>query len=434
MRVLFLSTRDIVGGAAKAAYRLLCALQEMIVEARMDVLSKTSDNTSVEVLEPHQKSGVIGKYYDKIIARIYKYLSNYNNSRRTAEQRAVTPYQLYLGNLLAGKKGSSLHKNNSFDVLHIHWVDGFIDFAKLKELNKPIVMTLHDCSFFTGGCPHFGMCKLYKTSCNAASCALVGTPMVRPLLSCYMKRKEAFVKSNPQLHIVAPSTWMAERARESALLQGVKVSVIPNGLDTNMFQPQDRLGACNHWNLSPDKQYILFGAANALRDPNKGWNLLQRSIQLFAEQYSHDNVELVIFGANEAVNMDNVALPVKSVGYVQSEEDLALLYAAASIMVVPSLYENLPQTAVEAMSCGTPVVAFHTSGLVDIVDHQQNGYLAECYNPQELAEGIHWCLMHNANGELSKHARKKSLRCFSENVVTRQYVELYKTLIDKYNE
>ncbi len=429
MRVLFLSTRDVVGGAAKAAYRLLCALRCRNVDIEMFVADKSSQDAYVKEIKKLHYTNILSKYTYKIMMRIYDRITTYNARRRSRKQREKTVYELYVGNLFGGWYGEQLKNKDRYDVVHIHWVDAFVDYRKLKDIKQPIVITLHDCGFFTGGCHHFGQCQLYKTCCDSSECALLGSKIVRLLIRENIRRKVAFIKKHSQLHIVAPSTWMAQCARQSALLKDVPISVIPNPIDVNLYQPKDKNDACAYFKKTPSKKYILYGAVNALQDPNKGWSNLQEALCYFVNKYGSENIELIIFGANE--QFTSITLPISTTfwGYMKEERDMVMLYNLADVMVVPSLYENLPQTAVEAIACGTPVVAFRTSGLVDIVEHQQNGYLAECYSPQDLAEGINWCMNNSLNRELSKNAREKVVRCFSEEVVNREYVKLYKTII-----
>jgi len=107
-----------------------------------------------------------------------------------------------------------------------------------------------------------------------------------------------------------------------------------------------------------------------------------------------------------------------------------MLYAASDVMVVPSVQESFGQTASEAMACGTPVVAFNTTGLKDIVDHESNGYLARAFDPGELAKGIAWVLEDEERwNTLSRHAWKKAVQDFSIETVARKYAKLYADIL-----
>ena len=108
---------------------------------------------------------------------------------------------------------------------------------------------------------------------------------------------------------------------------------------------------------------------------------------------------------------------------------LAALYSAADLVVVPSLQENLSNTIMESLSCGTPVVAFATSGNGDLVDHQQNGFLARCFDPASLAEGIDWVLQHPAPQQLAERARATVEQRFAVEKVAWRYLELYQRIL-----
>ena len=148
----------------------------------------------------------------------------------------------------------------------------------------------------------------------------------------------------------------------------------------------------------------------------------------FEKIRDYSDVELIIFGADEKLEALNVSLKVHNLGTLHDEQLIAA-YRAASVMVVPSLSENLSNIIMESLSCGTPVVAFNIGGNSDMIDHKQNGYLAEPFNSEDLAAGIAWCLDNNTSGELSRNARKKVEENYSMQRVGAKYRDLYKELV-----
>ena len=169
----------------------------------------------------------------------------------------------------------------------------------------------------------------------------------------------------------------------------------------------------------------LYGAVAATTDMVKGFDKLLSALQYLEKSGRVDDIQLVVFGADEAELKMDLNIPIHYVGYVSETGELVSLYNMADVMVVPSLSETFGQTASEALSCGIPVVAFRCTGLVDIVDHKKNGYLANPYNPEDLAEGIRWCLDKNADNRLGNFGRKKVLEKFAPEVVGKQYLDLY---------
>ena len=99
-------------------------------------------------------------------------------------------------------------------------------------------------------------------------------------------------------------------------------------------------------------------------------------------------------------------------------------------MVVPSKIEAFGQTASEAHSCATPVIAFKTSGLLDIVDHEATGYLAKAFEPADLAKGIEWVMEDRERLEkLGGNARQKAEENFAYPIVAGRYNEVYEDRI-----
>ena len=142
------------------------------------------------------------------------------------------------------------------------------------------------------------------------------------------------------------------------------------------------------------------------------------------------DTELMFFGAGRPQNAPDFGFTSHYIGVVHDDITLRVLYSAADVMVVPSIQEALVQTAIEAMACGTPVVAFGATGLLDIVDHQINGYLATPFEPGCLAQGIEWVLSHPQPEVLRSNARQKVMEKFEAGLVARQYVALYKEILN----
>jgi len=232
-----------------------------------------------------------------------------------------------------------------------------------------------------------------------------------------------------RVSFVAPSTWMAEWARRSKLFADAPVEVILNGLDLEVFQPLEQLKCRQRFGLPQDKKLILFGAHNPM-DPNKGLDLLEKAL-LAMPKDGRDGVELVVFGANGS--QDVAGLRTHWMGVISSEEEMVELYNAGDVICVPSRRESFGQIASEAMACGVPVVAFRTSGLIDIVDHKENGYLAEPFDPESFAQGLQWIFRHSTEGgaqesgveALSINARLKAEAEFSLDLVSRKIISVY---------
>jgi glycosyltransferase involved in cell wall biosynthesis len=176
---------------------------------------------------------------------------------------------------------------------------------------------------------------------------------------------------------------------------------------------------------------ILFGAKSATKDRNKGFHLLVQSMQeLSSGSGRNDSIELLVFGSSEPDPPPVLGFETHYLGWQHDDTTLAALYAAADVFVLPSLQESLGYTAMEAMACGTPCVAFNQGGVPDVIDHQLNGYLAQPFDPADLARGIGWVLEdEDRRKRLSLHARHKVEQEFAVEKVAEQHTALYRELL-----
>ena len=173
----------------------------------------------------------------------------------------------------------------------------------------------------------------------------------------------------------------------------------------------------------------------ATSDRRKGFHLLLPAIKKLSqgEIWQH-KLELVVFGASEPVNPPDFGLKTHYLGRLNDDISLALVYAAADIFVAPSLEDNLPNTVMEALACGTPSVAFKIGGMPDMIEHQENGYLAHPFEVEDLALGINWVLEDTERyNQLCIRARQKVAQEFTLELQAQKYLELYSEILSKIN-
>jgi glycosyltransferase involved in cell wall biosynthesis len=223
---------------------------------------------------------------------------------------------------------------------------------------------------------------------------------------------------------------MADSVRMSSLLRSVKVVNIPNTLDTDVFKPSDKASARQALGLATEKFIMMSGFMPSRMDMHKGTSYLVDAIELFAGNYDIDpnQMELIIFGNRDEKNVPDFPIKTTFLGTISDDEKLALCYSTADVFLAPSLEDNLPNTVMESLACGTPVVAFRTGGIPDMVQHQQNGYLAEYRSSADLARGIAW--VYSANRQvLSANSRRTIEDHFSEHIIARRHIDLYESLL-----
>jgi glycosyltransferase involved in cell wall biosynthesis len=216
----------------------------------------------------------------------------------------------------------------------------------------------------------------------------------------------------------------------SSLLRSAKVVNIPNTLDTNVFKPSQKATARQALGLAPEKFILMSGFMPSRMDMHKGTSYLVDAIDLFAgnNDIDPDQIELIVFGNRDEKNVPDFSIKTTFLGTISDDEKLALCYSAADVFLAPSLEDNLPNTVMESLSCGTPVVAFSTGGIPDMVQHQQNGYLAEYRSSADFALGIAW--VYSANRQvLNTNSRRTIEDYFSEHTIACRHIELYESLL-----
>lgn len=413
--VLFVSTGDTAGGAARASYRLFRALRTSDLDATMFVLSKTSDDPSV--FTPRRRLALPMRIAaDRLEA---------------LPLRRFPPRPVFWSLNWAPYPVGPYLKNGSPDILHLHWIGGgFIPINVLGRVDQPILWTLHDEWAFTGGCHYAYDCIRFMEHCGA--CPQLQSTDPHDISRRTWERKfQAFQRLN--ITIAAPSRWIAERARSSGLFRNCRIEVIPNGIDTAVYKPVDQAFARNVLNLPQDKKLILFGALSSTSDKRKGYELLRSAIAELAKSEWATRAEVVMFGASTfAAERADFALPMHVLGVLQDDVTLALAYAASDVFVAPSLQDNLPNTVMEALTCGTPTVAFMVGGMSDLITHQVDGYLAQPYDAHDLAHAMTWILEDGARRKaFAREARDRAVARFDDAHIATRYATLYQDLIEK---
>ena len=408
MRVIHLNQSDIVGGAARAAYRIHHCLREAGVDSRMWVDQARAGDWTVE--GPRNK---LEKAMGLLRPQVVKPLVN---TLKTANPVLHSPA------ILPSSWVKRINASDA-DVVHLHWVQGeMLSIAEIGRIQKPIVWTLHDMWAFCGA-EHYTTDTRWQDGYHRHNRPAYESGFDLNRWTWQRKRQHW----QRPFHIVSPSQWLANCVRQSALMENWPVQVIPNPIDAEAWRPIEVSLARQILQLSPEVPLLLFGAMGGGRDLRKGFDLLQAAL---GHLRSTIPLELVVFGQREPEHPPDLGFPIHYVGHLHDDLSLRLLYSAVDAMVIPSRQDNLPNTGLEAQVCGTPVVAFNIGGLPDIVEHQRTGYLAQAFDTQELAHGIQWVLAQRETGCLGKQARARAVERFSSPVVAAQYQAAYQQAIE----
>jgi len=412
MKILHLAMHE-SSGAGRAALRLHLGLLNEKINSSVLVLQK---GTALQTVQKLDSQTVL---YKKIQSKLLVKTLNLFFTCNTTFSLNATPSLI-----------QSRIKNLNPNIINLHWVGWeFLRIEDLKDFKIPCVWTLQDMWPFTGGCHYNQDCNHYTSSCGA--CPQLHSNKNSDL-SHWVWQRKAKAWKDLNLTIVAPSSWMAQCARSSSLFRELRIEVIPFCLDTEKYKPLNCKLARKLLNLPQDKQLVLFGALSATTDIRKGFHLLLLALRYLSKSGWGERLELAVFGATQPENPVDLGFKTHYLGHINEDLSLANVYSAADVMIVPSIQESFGQTASESLACGTPVVAFDATGLKDIVDHKQDGYLAQPFEIEDLAKGIAWTLEDKERHQkLCKYAREKAEQKFALELQARRYMSLYADILDQ---
>lgn len=412
MNPLLLNTYDVQGGAALATYRIHRALCSIGINSRLMVQSGKCDIRDVDGQSSWQRRSLkLRPYFDNIPNRFFR------RSKPELFSVAWLP-----DNVLA-----RIQRANP-DLVHLFWVNnGFIRLENLGKIKKPSVWTLHDMWPFTGGCHYDDGCGRFRDHCG--SCPHIYSKSNRDISRRILQRKLNAWR-DWDVTIVATSQWLAEEARASTIFCDRDIRVIPNTIDIDKYKPMPKSMARSIVNLPLDKRIVMFSAAAAVSNPRKGGYLLKAAIEQIAHTNAGADVELVVVGASAPKYGRDFDVPVHYMGTLADDISQVVLYSAADLLVAPSIQENLSNTVMESLACGTPVVAFRIGGMPDMIEHRGNGYLAQAFDSNDLAQGILWLLESDDRLEkASARARSGVVENFAFPLIAERYATLYKELL-----
>lgn len=409
MKALLLSTTDIRGGACRGAFKLFTALDKrQDVEPRMLVQEKYGEHPLVDPL--------------CVPLRGRRKQFDLHGLWRDYPDRVRTPFSVHR---VPGGVAWAVRRQRP-DLAHLHWVSaGFVRIEALARFRVPLVWTFRDMWPMTGGCHYAGDCLGYLEQCGF--CPILRSGAESDLSRRIFKRKQRAWKELG-IHVVAPCAWMADCARQSALFRDADITVIPNGVDVARFAPVEQVAARRELGLPERGRLLLFGAEYALQDARKGFAHLREALKRLRHRLGPEGLSLLVFGADLPSDHD-LPFPARSLGRVDDDRLLGLAYSAADVFCAPSVQENMANTVLESLACGTPVVAFRIGGMPDMITPEENGWLAEPFDPDDLAQGIMWSTQ--AGIPAREAARRSALERFDINLVAAQYAAVYARIMDK---
>ena len=418
MRVLLVNTSEHTGGASIAAKRLMKALNQNGVEAKLLVRDRLTDQPEVIALprSPWLKLRFV-------LERLEIFLLNHFSKDNLF---AVDP-------AFHGNDITKLPAFKEADVIHLHWINqGMLslgDIRKILKSGKPVVWTLHDTWAGMGICHNPDTCERWLAHCG--HCPLLKKGSEKDLSYRTFLRKQRLYQEG-RIQFVTCSNWLAELCRRSTLLRDQEIVSIPNPIDTHFFSPGDKMAARRRLGLPLDKKVLLFVAYKAT-DKNKGIDYLLQAIDLLQKRNPSltEQICMVPVGREAETLRHRFACDVFPQEYVSDPQTMLDLYRSADLLTMPTLMDNLPNTVVEAMACGVPCVASNVGGLPQMVTPGKDGYLARLRDAEDFADGIESVLCAQDYPQMVKEARQTAIREYSETVIARRYREVYEKYLKK---
>ncbi|MCG8474561.1 MAG: glycosyltransferase [Cytophagales bacterium] len=414
MKIAFLNTFAETGGAAVAANRIHDALADKGVSVRGVVQFRENSERDYAFIK--------GGMFRLAVEKAHFLFFEKNKSIR---------YKFSTG--FTGKDLSDHPFIAEADIIHLHYVNlGFLSLkglGKLASLGKPVIWTMHDMWPFTGGCHHSQECVNYEQACG--NCKYLRFPGSRDLSHRIWKKKNEIFRAG-NFHLVGVSQWVARLAEESSLGKHVAVSSIPNPLNVQVFQPKEKGELKEAFSIDKEKLVISFAAFN-LDDPRKGFGLFLQAMNrlLVAFPDLKNSVKLLVVGkASQKEKIYSSGLDVCYLGLVSGEENMAKVYQASDLYVTSSLDENFGCTIMEALACGTPVVAFPSGGTPELVRDRETGLLADHGSDESLAEKIGEMIKNDAlRTACGERGAKEIDQKYSPSIIADQYIDLYKSVL-----
>ena len=412
MRVLIVNTSERTGGAAVAANRLMMALNNNGVKAKMLVRDKETDALTVVGLP---KSPMLNWHF------LWERLVIFFRCRFSRKHL----FEIDLAN--TGSDITKLREFQEADVIHLHWINqGMLSLKGIRKIlksGKPVVWTMHDIWPATAICHLTLGCRNFATHCR--NCRLLPGGGSSNDLSTSIWRKKEDMLDDQSVYFVACSHWLEQEAKASALLKGQKIVSIPNPIDTHIYHRGDKQAARKRLGLPEDKRLVLF-VSQRVTNKNKGMDyLIEACRQLVDLTKCQTPCEVVILGGHAEEVVDQLPLRAHPLGYINNEQRIVEIYQAVDVFVLPSLSENLPNTIMEAMACGVPCVGFKIGGIPEEIDHKRNGYVAEYRDADDLARGVRWILFEADYDQLSQEAVRKVAHNYSQQSVAISYLDVY---------
>jgi glycosyltransferase involved in cell wall biosynthesis len=447
LRILQVSTSDTKGGAERVAWSLAEAYRAQGHQAWLAVGDKYSYAPDVFPLPNDdcrsrwaQSWAAAGKLFSPLEGKV----------RGAWRLRQWLPL---LGQ--SGRLRHILHGYEDFDfpgtwsllqlpparpeIMHAHNLHGnYFDLRALPWLSRqlPLILTLHDAWLLSGHCAHSFGCERWKTGCGACPDLTIPPAILRDQTAANWQRKrEIYARS--LLYVATPSRWLMEKVEQSMLLPGVaEARVVPNGVDLSIFRPGDKHKARAALGLPAGAKILLFAANGIRKNVWKDYQTMRQALALVSRQSTGQPILLVALGENAPPEQIGGGAELRFIPYQQNPQAVAQFYQAADLYLHAARADTFPNTVLEALACGTPVVATAVGGIPEQVKSlsaaapQATGILTPVGEAEAMAAAILTLLTDDAlRQRLGDNAAQDARERFDLNHQVTTYLAWYREII-----
>ncbi|NOQ39659.1 MAG: glycosyltransferase [Anaerolineales bacterium] len=423
MNILHINTTSHSGGAAKAMQRLHDELlaqkhQSEIIAGRNNLPGEPHIHLMSDVISPYQTN--LGVIQSRLGSCIEDFLGLHPWTNRPTLNLPKT--KLY-------------EWADIIDLRNLH--GGYINLWVLPglSLGKPVVWRLPDLWALTGYCAYPYDCKKWKDGCH--DCPLLkgeGRLLVEPkppprwdgTRRVWLAKQKTYLES--KLHIVVNSEWMRKKVNQGILKDSLSVNVISNGVDLDIYKPIDKQMAREKLGLPPNEIILLWGAAS-LGNLRKGYSYTARAMELIQNKGEIEPL-LITMGNEKRMDEKYPLGKVKHFGFVKDPASQVLMYNAADLFLCSTLADAQPQTAVEALACGTPVIAYDIGPMPELIQEGKTGFIAPDVSVESLAATLEEVLDNPEQlVEMGQYCREEAEQKYDLSKQTKMYIDLYENIL-----
>ncbi len=448
MNILQVNSVDAPGGAAKVAWQLFQGCQMLGHDARLAVAHKRSDEPNVLQL-PEIPDHAWSQWCDRATQKLQPWngqgigvgrmISLINTCSRP--RRKIGAWLGHEDFFAPATQQLPQLGSQSPDIIHAHNLHGcglpnnhcYFDLRVLPWLSRryPVMISLHDAWLLSGHCSHSFGCDRWQVGCGHCPDLLIPPAIQRDATRFNWRRKQRIYRQS-RLYIGTPCRWMMNNVEKSMLAGGIVESrIIPYGIDQDLFYPaHDRRSIRSSLNL-PEDAYILLTTGNAMRNnPAKDYETMRAALIQVGEQLPDKKLIFLVLAGSETSSERLGCLDVRFIGY-QSEAIVADYYRAADIYIHAAKIDTFPLSVLEALSCGTPVVATQVGGIPEQIQHGSTGFLSPLGDAQSLAQQVITLLQdRNLCHQMGQQAAIVAQRKYSLHQMIQSYVDWYIDILE----